>query len=97
MIFWSFEVTFSDILVSWGRLSTCLVPGGVQGGDSGEIHLSRGPLLAPFWITFSMKKWYMLRVVFSMPFWIYCLMIVDGFGTTFWRFSEICFQYCLKS
>ncbi len=46
---WSFEVTFSDILVSWGRLSTCLVPGGVQEADVVEMILSRGSLLAPFW------------------------------------------------
>ena len=46
--FWSLEVTFSDIFVSRGRLSTCLVPWGVQGGDIGEIILSRGGLLAPF-------------------------------------------------
>ena len=28
MDFWSLEVTFSEILVSLGRLWTCLVPGG---------------------------------------------------------------------
>ena len=49
MDFWSLEVTFGEILVSLGRLWTCLVPGGVQGADLVEILLSIGPLLAPFW------------------------------------------------
>ena len=49
MDFWSLEVTFSDILVSLGRLSTCLVPRGIQGADVVEIILSRGSLLASFW------------------------------------------------
>ena len=30
MDLWSFDVIFSDMLVPWGRLSMCLVPGGVQ-------------------------------------------------------------------
>ena len=49
MDFWSLEVTVSEILVSLGRLWTCLVPGGVQGGDVGEIVRSSGSLLATFW------------------------------------------------
>ena len=49
MDFWSLEVTFGEILVSLGRLWTCLVPGGVQGADLVEILLSRGALLAPCW------------------------------------------------
>ena len=44
MDFWSFEVTFSDILVSWGRLSTCLVPWGVQGcRTQGSVTCSWSP------------------------------------------------------
>jgi len=47
--FGSLEVTFSEILVSLGRLWTCLVPRGIQGADDVEIWLSRGSLLALFW------------------------------------------------
>ena len=65
MDFWSFEVTFSDILVSWGRLSTCLVPWGVQGGDIGEMILSRGGLLAPFWGHFWSQKVIFLSYFFD--------------------------------
>ena len=52
VVCWSLEVTVSVILVSLGRLWTCLVPGGVQGGDLVEMIRSIGPLLAPFWDIF---------------------------------------------
>ena len=64
MDFWSLEVTFSVILVSLGRLWTCLVPGGVQGADVVEIPLSIGPLLAPFWGHFWSKTVMFLRCFF---------------------------------
>jgi len=48
--FWSLEVTFGEILVSLGRLWTCLVPGG-----SREPILSKyvAPLV-PFWLHFGL-------------------------------------------
>ena len=46
---WSLEVICSHMLVPAGRLSTRLVPGGVQGADVGEMILSGVGRLAPFW------------------------------------------------
>ena len=65
---WSSEVTFSVMLVSLGRLWTCLVPGGVQGADVVEIPLSIGPLLAPFWGNFWSKTVMCLRFFFRCVF-----------------------------
>ena len=62
MVFWSLEVICFDMLVSLGRLSTRLVPGGVQGADVVEMLLSRGPLLPPFWGSFWSKTVMFLRV-----------------------------------
>ena len=45
MDFWTFEVTSFDILVSRGRLSTCLVPWGGLGDQTLSV-----PRLA--WLTF---------------------------------------------
>ena len=67
--FWSLGVTFSVILVSLGRLWTCLVPGGVQGGDVVEMIRSIGPLLAPFWSHFWTKMVMRLRCVFRCFCW----------------------------
>ena len=76
MDFWSLEVTFSEILVSLGRLWTCLVPRGVQGGDVGEIVRSSGPLLAPFWNIFLSNTVMFLRCFFRCFFeWFFY-----GFG-----------------
>ena len=68
MDFWSFEVTFSDILVSWGRLSTCLVPWGGLGGQTLSV-----PRLG--WTTFGSilgsllePKGDMFKVIFSIDF-----------------------------
>ena len=58
---WSLEVTFSVILVSLGRLWTCLVPGGGPGADVVEMIRSIGPLLAPFWGIFWSKTVMCLR------------------------------------
>ena len=68
MNFWSFELTFFDILVSRGRLSTCLVPGGVKLAKPRALHLSSGPLLAPFWSTFLIKIMLFLVFFFACVF-----------------------------
>ena len=53
---WSLEVTFSEILVSLGRLWTCLVPGGCR-----EAMLSKcSAPVDPFWLHFGVMfgvKW----------------------------------------
>ena len=59
--FWRLEVTFSEMLVSLGRLWTRLVPGGVQGADVGEMLRSSGFLLALFWGYFWSKMVMCLR------------------------------------
>ena len=68
MDFWSLEVTFGEMLVSLGRLWTCLVPGRFQGADVGEMFRCGGSLLAPCWGHFWSKTVMLLRFLFRCGF-----------------------------
>ena len=56
--FLDLEGHFFDILVSWGRLSTCLVPWGGLGGKTLSVP-------APFWSYFWNQKVIFLRFFFD--------------------------------
>ena len=99
---WSLEVTFGEMLVSLGRLWTCLVPGGVQGDDLVEIVRSIRALLAPFWNHFWSITVICLRCFlrcFSLN--VFCWWILNGFGSTAKRFLDnfccCCCCCCLKA
>ena len=66
--FWSLEVTFSMILVSLGRLWTCLVPRGSREATLWNDTEPLGPLLAPFWTHFSSKTVMFFRCFFRCFF-----------------------------
>ena len=66
--FWSLEVTFSMILVSLGRLWTCLVPGGSREATLSKYTEPLGPLLAPFWSHFWSKMVMFLKCFFRCFF-----------------------------
>ena len=93
---WSLEVTLSVILVSLGRLWTCLVPRGVQGADLVEIVRSSGALLAPFWSHFWSETVMCLRCFFRCfvecllyGFWVVLGVLLRGVWTFFPFFFEI--------
>ena len=74
--------------------------GGSLGGQSGQTWsvprlgwTTLGTILNQFFD----EKVLFVCIVFCMPFWMPLLMICDGCWTTFWRFSDIFFQYFLKS
>ena len=96
MNFWSFEVTFFDMLVSWGRLSTCLVPGGVQGCRTQVPKTCsgspRGSILEHFFEKIMLLLVFFFACVFGCFF-----MMFDDFWTVFKRFLGNCFHYFVKS
>ena len=94
MELWSLEVTFSEMLVSLGRLWTCLVPRGVQGADVVEMLLSSGSLLAQFWCRLLSKTVMFLRCFFRCFVGGFVLWILSGVGSTFERFLFFCCFFC---
>ena len=95
MIFWCLGGSWDHFFViCWclgGVLGRVWRLGGSLGGQSGQTwSIARlgwttlGTILDHF---FDEQLIYFC-VVFCMPFWMPVLMIVDGFGTTFWRFSD---------
>ena len=95
--FWSLEVTFFDILASRSRLSTCLVPWGVQGCRT-QVPVTcsyspRGSILEHFFD----KNHVIFGVLFCMCVWMSFFMIFDDFWTVFKRFLDNFFHYFVKS
>ena len=66
--FWSLEVTFSMLLVSLGRLWTCLVPGGSREPTLSKSVSPLVAILAPFWSHFFSKIVMCLRCFFRCFF-----------------------------
>jgi len=81
--FWSLEVSFSEILVSLGRLWTCFLPRGVQGADVGERVRSSGPFLAPFRGYFWSETVMFWRCFFRCVFWWFFIGFVVVLGLLF--------------
>ena len=53
---------FADILGSWGRLSTCLVPGGARGGEPWYRYRAHGLPASSFRGVFWLRQVFMLLV-----------------------------------
>ena len=89
---WSLEVTFSMILVSLGRLWTCLVPGG-----SREATLSKYTAqLVHFLLNFGVICWSKMVMILRCFFrWFFGWMFMDfeWFWNTFGRFVDNCFVF----
>ena len=97
MDFWSFEVTFSDILVSWGRLSTCLVPWGGLGGQTLSVPPIQGHPFGSILGLLLKPKGDMFKVVLiyrSLDH--FCYRCSEDVGLLFERFLANCVLYFWK-
>ena len=65
---WSVEVTFFDIFVFWGRLSTCLVPWRGLGGQTLSIPPLGWPPLGSILGSLLEEKGYIFKVIFLIVF-----------------------------